>query len=744
MDPQILSVGISDGQFEEVLATAYSPIVTLSELIKNSSDACYIKKDTIVIDVDESARTIVVRDNGVGLSANDINRLKSVGTSMKMRQGNVLSRIGEPYAGSKGLGLLTAFNLCKELEVVTHSEEDDKNYLLRWEKGTKRILFEEYDESCTGTTLIMKDIDSGSMKLITDPDEVSKLFLSSITYYTSSETLPLIDIYINGIKRDYRQTSTLEALYQKYNRPKTKSESEGYFVAKATFKYKDNKLTLSYDDNLYNVCSFKDEEIDLTNIDSARAFLSRYSVHFKNFDSRLGDYDIETKLDEFEGVYYIWRERKKEDLTYPWGVRVYVNNYGLYNYLGKSNDWTQHTEISQSVRSTNYKYRNTYGYVLFNRFNEDNSCLKISKERNDFIGNLARKKFYHIMREYVSGIFSSIDIALKNNKGAGLALVPLQSNRKTNINKPIDIRDLVRSGLTSQQLLFDHGDGIWIDREKGLIHANSIGNHKLKISNGRKTLDFCIEAENPTPKLVLKAKKTRVREGETYDLRQAIVKKSTTNVDLDKLVIKSDEAQIEGYNLKATNKPDTYPIYYIYKSEGHPEISQIHDVIVYPLYEDDFKKLKKLFPDYEVIDEYHKLNDVVEQISKGYINSPVICGIALRSLVEITIRHFLEDVLEVQAERDIDTAAQMNRIFNALRDNDSRLDAALVQEYRGKLLRTRKQLFDYYKKLGLNHYVHDTESIITSNEILAFSQRLRNFLGFVFKSLVVKNRSAKA
>ncbi|MGE4292789.1 MAG: ATP-binding protein [Desulfovibrio sp.] len=738
-----LSVGISEGQFENVLATAYSPTVTLSELIKNASDACDTTKDTITIEVDEEKKTAIVTDNGVGLSEKDIIELASVGQSQKMRDGNILSAIGEPYAGSKGLGILTAFNLCQNLEITTHSKKDAKTYLIKWAKGTKKITYREYESDHVGTRLKMEGVGRNSIKMLTHEDEIKKIFLSSITYYTTSETLPKIKLYVNGIEKTYSQPTLIDDLYHKYNRPKTKSKHEGYFVAKAMFRYSNNTLTISYEDNMYNVCNIYNEDIDLCDINSIRSFLSRHNIMFKDLKTRFNSYDPEVPLDDFEGVFYTWRQRKSADMTYPFGIRIYVNNYGLYNYLGQDNDWTQFSMTSQNVKWTNYTFKNTYGFVNFKNFNEETSSLKISKERNDFTGNLSHKKFYNIMCDFVTGIFTSIDITLRDTKGGGLAFIPLQKNRKTNIDKAIDIRDLLRTDLPNQQLIYEHDGNIEIDQDKGLISVKAVGEHVLKISNGITTEIFHITGEDPEPNFELVPRIPRVREGTTQNLFEFVLKKSCKNVILKNILIESDNADIDKYSLKKTNRPGDYQIKYSYQSDGHPEISRVLDLVVYPLYESDAKQIEKLFPDYKEIDGYYKLNDVVHQISIGYINSPVICGIALRSLIEITIRHFLEDVLgEFPEDKDFVTLHKINYIFTLIGKEDPRLNKKLLDQYGNKLKRNKKDLTDYYKRLDLNRYVHNSESITTSSDILVFCRTLKNFLSFIFKSLIAKNKEA--
>ncbi|AMK12695.1 hypothetical protein AWY79_17070 [Pseudodesulfovibrio indicus] len=345
------------------------------------------------------------------------------------------------------------------------------------------------------------------------------------------------------------------------------------------------------------------------------------------------------------------------------------------------------------------------------------------------------------MCNFVSGIFSSIDITLKDTEGRGLSFIPIQKNRKTIVGKPIDIRDLVRTDLPSQQLLFEPDENIEIDQEKGLIYVKSVGEYELKISNGITTEIFSIKGEDPAPSFELKNTTARVREGTTQNLFDFIAKNSCKNLVLSDIIIESDSAKIDKYSLKKTNKPDIYPIKYIYQSEGHPEICKILDVEVFPLYENDAKAMGRLFPDYEEIEDYYKLNDVVHQISIGYTNSPVVCGIALRSLMEITIRHFLEDVLEEEPEKEITPLHKINYIFTLIGKGDPRLDEDLLKEYGKKLKRSKKDLVDYYERLDLNRYVHDSDSLTTSSDILVFARKLNNFLQFIFKSLVIKKNS---
>ena len=238
-------VRIADGLLEEILATAYAPIVAIAELIKNSSDACITPNDVISVYIDASNSLIRIKDNGSGFSSADFDGLREIGVSPKMLKSNQLSKIGEPYAGSKGLGILTAFNLCTKMEINTFSLEDNCCYQMEWEKGSGRISYYEIDENFSGTEVTLHGVSRENMMLITMDEELEKLFSSSIIYYTDSNTLPRIEIYENGIRKYWPQEKKLEKLY--HSNRKIIGDRDSGFVAKGMFKYSNNKLTISYD-----------------------------------------------------------------------------------------------------------------------------------------------------------------------------------------------------------------------------------------------------------------------------------------------------------------------------------------------------------------------------------------------------------------------------------------------------------------------------------------------------------------
>ena len=190
-------VSIQDGNFERVLAVAFAPVVALTELIKNASDACMTPDDKIAIYIDKQSQKIRIIDNGYGFSHKDIESLFVVGFSSKMRDGNTVSRINEPFAGSKGLGILTAFNLCDKLEIRTFSQDDKKTYHIVWEKGTGEIRWKEIQEQRLGSEFILHGVAAETFQLILLKEELTKLYFSSIRLHTVDlphPTPPIIPI----------------------------------------------------------------------------------------------------------------------------------------------------------------------------------------------------------------------------------------------------------------------------------------------------------------------------------------------------------------------------------------------------------------------------------------------------------------------------------------------------------------------------------------------------------------------
>lgn len=739
-------VRIADGLLEEILATAYAPIVAIAELIKNSSDACITPNDVISVYIDASNSLIRIKDNGSGFSSADFDGLREIGVSPKMLKSNQLSKIGEPYAGSKGLGILTAFNLCTKMEINTFSLEDNCCYRMEWEKGSGRISYYEIDENFSGTEVTLHGVSRENMMLITMDEELEKLFSSSIIYYIDSNTLPRIEIYENGIRKYWPQEKKLEKLY--HSNRKIIGDRDSGFVAKGMFKYSNNKLTISYEDNFKNLFNISDVELNLTDIYALKSFLFDYGISFKSVESRdiahiIKNYDADTYLDDFEGVYYIWRERKIAELNYPYGIRVYVNNYGLYNFLNEDNDWLLHSLITQNINASNYKLKNTYGYVNFKNFNESTSGLKISKERNDFTVNLSQKKFLYIMRWLVSGIFSSIDMTVKSKNIARRIFQLRAGIKKLFLGDTLTVNDLISSTMPLKELSIEHGIGITFNNETGEIIANQLGKHSIRFGDGTEWLEAIIQVEDKTPTFELIKEKIIKRQGDSIELISCINKSSMVNVDLEKISIQVKNALVKNNIFSPHNYPGNYVATYTYPLPSGESITRVLQIEIVQLYLRDTNRFEKIFPRYKELTDYIKIKEIIHEISCSYKQNPMVCTIALRSLVEVSIRAFLGGICKESVQERFPVVNGIGWVLDRVHMENSNINIEILSNYRERLARVRKKLIHDYEDLDLNSYVHSCDYMPTYEYVLQSAKIFSLLVNFIIECLIMSQASQK-
>lgn len=732
-------VSIAEGQLEKLLAVAFAPVVALTELIKNSSDACINKNDMISIYIDTSQYTIKIKDNGSGFSRTDIESLATIGVSAKMIGNNVLSAIGEPYAGSKGLGFLTAFNLCDRLEVNTYSQQDICGYKILWVKGASKISYSENTSEQAGTEITLFGVKKETIFLLTHHSELIKLYLSSITYYTENGSLPKIELYKDGVRLVLTPRDKVESLYAKN---KKKINKKGYFIAKGSFKYFDDKLVLSYEDNDLNLFNFTDEKLDLTDFDNLFDFTRRNKLHIARLRRWFDEFiELGEPVDDFEGVYYVWRDKKDTSAEYPpYGIRIYVNNYGLYNYLDKDNDWLQHSVISQNVKFTNYKQKNTYGYVNFKHFNEGSSKLVISQERNDFSGNLARMKFMHIMKNFISGIFSQIDITIKNYKPDGEVYFDQKTEtRAIGQGQLLRVSDFIKTNVPHGLYNIVHDQGIVIE-DNGIINILNAGEYHLLFTYEDISYACKIIVREKTPAFALRKSLIKVDECNSIDLRNLIVRSSLKHIDLHAINITSADADVSGDIFTGKNLPGDYTI--VYSNDDVFPISHTLQISVNTTFQSESRKIEKLFPNYRSANVPIKIQDIISGVSEAYIRHPILCMIALRTLVEICLREFRGRFDKLDREdfdrTDIGLPARFDMTLNLAFSPESLVSQKLQDQYRKCLTgSSKKKLRGQLEQFDLNTFVHNPAVICNSTEVVNTLKTLKTLLNFLIDSLAV-------
>jgi len=149
--------------------------IFLRELVSNASDALnrlqfemLTTKDVlnpeaepaIWLSVDEEAKTITIRDTGIGLTRDEL--ISNLGTIAKSGAADFLARLKENkdqtgnIIGQFGVGFYSVFMVAKEVEVISRSFRPDAE-AVRWvSDGSETYTIGPADKTERGTTIIVK------------------------------------------------------------------------------------------------------------------------------------------------------------------------------------------------------------------------------------------------------------------------------------------------------------------------------------------------------------------------------------------------------------------------------------------------------------------------------------------------------------------------------------------------------------------------------------------------------------
>ena len=149
--------------------------IFLRELISNASDACdklrfeslsnadLLTDDTelkIQVEYDEDNKTITVRDNGIGMTREEV--IKNIGTIAKSGTKEFLENLTGDQAkdsnliGQFGVGFYSAFIVASRVELKTRSAKVDAKQGVHWQsEGTGEYDLAEVEKADRGTEIIL-------------------------------------------------------------------------------------------------------------------------------------------------------------------------------------------------------------------------------------------------------------------------------------------------------------------------------------------------------------------------------------------------------------------------------------------------------------------------------------------------------------------------------------------------------------------------------------------------------------
>lgn len=157
-------------------------ITVLGEAISNSWDA---DASNVWIEIDRNARSMLIIDDGFGMSAEDFQtKFLKIGYS-KRKDGQCKTPNGRPYIGRKGIGKLALLSCAQKIHIATKALDSD-------------IVGGQIDNS--GLDKAIKDDISSNEYILNSPDRIVIEKLSNSSSGTSIYFEDLNDSVINSIE----------------------------------------------------------------------------------------------------------------------------------------------------------------------------------------------------------------------------------------------------------------------------------------------------------------------------------------------------------------------------------------------------------------------------------------------------------------------------------------------------------------------------------------------------------------
>ncbi len=216
--------------------------IFLRELISNASDACdrlrfeaisndaLLNKDSdlkIQVEFDKDARTVTVRDNGIGMSREEV--VGNIGTIARSGTREFLDQLTGDQSkdshliGQFGVGFYSAFIVAEKVTLTTLKAGLEDDQAVRWEsQGTGSYTLEDVKKAKRGTEVVLQ--------LKKDEEELlnSWQLRSIITKYSDHVPLPIEMRELNDKGEATAKWETVNKASALWARPKSDISDEEY------------------------------------------------------------------------------------------------------------------------------------------------------------------------------------------------------------------------------------------------------------------------------------------------------------------------------------------------------------------------------------------------------------------------------------------------------------------------------------------------------------------------------------
>ncbi|GAA0381464.1 ATP-binding protein [Bacillus horti] len=388
----------------EVISEVASPLVVITELIKNAFDEC---AKEITVEIDTVNNEIEIIDTGYGFSEESIKMLAEPGQSYKKRNNRNLNAHNKVFAGSMGIGLFSIFSIADRFEIITKGEDGEFIIFGDPEKISYDRVFDRIEE---GTKVSLINVGKSDIKVLIEDIKMDKLKHISLCNYNKEYYLFELNVKVDGITQDLT-SPFVEDLY---------NSDTCNFKSKIEFSYNKIKRELTYQYIRKNETIINSKPVVIKfdrDFEIGDLLLNHYSIKRVERKEDFMFLPLEANtVSDFEGAFYIREGNKgfKEVSKFGPAVRMYVNGFGMYNYLEREKDWLKLSYLTANVKNSGIKPNNTIGYIAFNHFIEPDEELKISKERSHFYDKTPYRTFYEMVYNVVTLLTFNIDVAARN------------------------------------------------------------------------------------------------------------------------------------------------------------------------------------------------------------------------------------------------------------------------------------------------------------------------------------------
>lgn len=360
-----VDAGLIDRLGRELVGRAETAV---SELIKNTYDADATIVSVNFIDTDESDGTIVISDNGLGMSLQQLtDGFMTISSTDKLHNPKSI-RYNRSKAGKKGIGRFATQRLGNKLTIITQTIEDPLaiKLIIDWKKYS---VDQDITKIHNPIEYIEKTINEGTILIIENVREVWSLKSIERVYRYISELLQPNYLSDRSIvlglatQKDESFTVSFEKTTNKITSIIANPELMLFDKALAIIEgYVDNKM-----DGFYGIKSeslkIDDYAISIENTPIFPKFEYIHDIYFKvyYFIYDRPEYYLNISKLELNNILNQARENS--------GIRVYRNGFRVLPYGEPDDDWIG-LDVRYSVQGamknlTNIPFgnRNLFGFV---------------------------------------------------------------------------------------------------------------------------------------------------------------------------------------------------------------------------------------------------------------------------------------------------------------------------------------------------------------------------------------------